>query len=282
LETKGFTLTGLVIETLLTRLSPFLSGSDSSHWKSLLGEDNVPVEDKWQKLSQGEYRPASGYSSTVNLTRLTEETIRLVPGLSEEKNNKILLSLHDLVRRSGYRSDLTVTLLRLVRLTADKKKNSSTSVRILSDISENLSENSIGSSSSLLQLSLAYQQLTDSAPPNITARLQGVSREELLSDLQSEVWSEEKAKIFNDRVNLSATDGEPDTEEENKDTGKSPESKRRKTSDEKENIELSVAKLEKEIMFLSQQDRSVLRPFSAAINNQQRRLQKLTEMIGNQ
>ena len=281
LDSKGFTLTGLVIETLLARLSPFLSGSDSSHWKSLLEEDKVPVEDKWQRLSQGEYRPASSFSSTVNLTRLTEETVRLVPGLTEEKINKILLSFHHLVRRSGYRSDLTVTLLRLVRLTADKNKNSSTSVEILSDVSENLSENSVGGSSSLLQLSLAYQQLTVSAPPNITARLEGASREELLSDLQSDVWSEEKAKVFNNRVNFSASDGEPETEKENKDTGKSPESKRRKTSDEKENIELSVAKLEKEIIFLSQQDRSVLRPFSAAINNQQRRLQKLTERIGN-
>ena len=68
---------------------------------------------------------------------------------------------------------------------------------------------------------------------------------------------------------------EPAVLEIQEDSRKSPEAKRRKVSEEKENIELAVNGLENSVNFLSEQNRRDLSPFMESIEFLNNRIQDI-------
>ena len=273
MRSKGFTLTVLVIEVLLLRLRSFLNSSDSSHWKSQLPGDDVPVEEKWEKLAKGEYRPVS----SVSLSRLTEDTVSVLAGLSEEKVKIVLGSCHHLARRSHYSSHLSLSLLTLLSQLTRDRRHAQVTLDILNDVAENSSWNFVGGSCCIFQTSSIFHLLKAPPPTDLIESWKRMSAGEVTKDCVCKGWSAEKAETFNEKINKIDPGCLKDGVEKQED--RSPESKKRKISHEKENIQLAVVRLEKDSEYLSQQNSRDLKPFSDSIKKQNRRLQDILKKI---
>ena len=278
LERRGSSLTVLVLDRLLARLEPLLRAGEAAQWRSQLAVEEVPLEDRWSKLAQGEYRPVSGSSCMV---RISEETLGRMQTLPEEKVTTILQSCHHLVRLSQYRAELVVTLLRLVSQVAGTSKHGPDCLHITTDIvhQTSVSRNSLGGSAIALQISSTYRQLNAPVPAQISCESsKTISVKSLSSDGPYQLWSVEKSKVFNDKMQLSAEESHEETEPDY--DQQSPEPKRRKTEVEKENIELALSRLDTVVEFLSKQNSIDLKPFSASLMSQNMKLMEILKTVG--
>ena len=275
LESRGSSLTVLVVDALLARLEPFLRGGEAAQWRSQQPVEDVPLEDRWRKLAEGEYHPGSGSSSLV---RISEETVRRLPSLPEEKVKTILQSCHHLVTLSQYKAEWVVLCLRLVRLVAGNRKYSPDCLHVLTDIVDqtSASRNSLGGSAIAFQISSTYGRLKAPVPAEISCE-ENISDKSLPSDCPCQLWSADKSNVFNEKMQFSVVETLPETEP---DYDKSPEPKRRKTEDEKENIELALSRLDSEIEFLSRQNSTDLKPFSASLRTQAIKLEEILKTVG--
>ena len=273
----GSSLTILLLGSLLSRLEHFLRASEAAQWKSQLAEaEHFPLEVRWRKLAEGGYRLVRGSSS---FARISEETFRRLQSLTEEQVKTILLSCHHLVKLSQYRADWTVTCLRLVTLVAGDRRYSPDCLHILQDIVDQTStaRNSLGGSALAFQISSTYRRLNAPVPAQLSCEsAKNISDNLPSSDCPCQLWSTEKSTAFNDKMKPSVET----PEETEPDNSKSPEPKKRKTSDEKENIELALSRLDTEIEFLWRQSSKDLKPFSASLKNQNIKLREILKTVG--
>ena len=292
LQTRGCSLTVVVVEVLLQRLAAFLTPSHLSQWEALTGVED-PVEELWEKLAAGGYQP----EDLVNITGLTGDTLQALPSLSVEETSNILLSFHMIVQRNNYRPDLLVPFLSIVQAAALHHKSSMVAFKLLNDIEKKspFLPRSLGESGILLQISSVCRALNIS-PPELAG---GLSSDTMLAECVCG-WSQEKTEIFNERAKLKlppeVTANTPSSEssenvptprlpcetlETNDIPMKSPEptKRKRRMSEETENIELAVSQLEVAVDFLEVHSSLDLKPFRDSIEQQSKKIQNTLEKI---
>ena len=293
---RGSSRTGLVMDVLVHRLAAFLTRSHKAEWKALESEvsDQAAVEDQWIRLATGGYSPGSGYLGLQNLIRLTEVTIKTLPSLSEEAAGNVLLAFHSLVEKNRYQAPLTDNFLQVVRKAAVVPGQSSLVLTLLYKILHYApSSETVGHSGYFLQINSVFRAFKVVPPGFVVTALKSQSDSVPPTNCICG-WSEEKTDLLNTRVNhvrseespgssgrIPTPEGdsqlriEPAVLEVEKDSGKSPEAKKRKLSEEKENIELAVIGLEDSINFLLEQNRRDLDPFVPSIECLNNRIQDI-------
>ena len=165
-------------------------------------------------------------------------------------------------------------------------QSTSLTLRLLDDILDIfLTEGSLGESGTLLLISSVYRALKVKVPDVLQDLLSSGS--EVRSDCVC-VWSEERAGVFNQRVQ-QISDNQPKGALQSAVTAplpissdedvKSPEAKRRKLSQEKENIEQAIYQLEYAVDVLLMQDRRDLVPFKEAVEYYRKKIQDILMKI---
>ena len=279
MTTRGSTRTAMMLDILVQRLAVFLTSSHRSELEVLESDqtEQSPLEDQWLRLAVGGYCPASGYLGLLNLIRLTELTVKALPSLSEEAASNLLTAFHSLVKNNRYRAPLTDNFLRVVRKAAVTSQNSLALTLLYEILHFAPSMETVGHTGYYSQVSSVFRAFRVGPPAFIETALRSESDAVAPSECVC-VWSEEKDDILNTRVNQVSPEESPGSAEVipspegdsqqmsvseplEEMQEESPEAKRRKLSEEKENIELAVIGLEDSINFLSEQSTRDLVPY---------------------
>ena len=294
--TRGCTMTAMALEILTGRLSAFLTSSHRAEWEALQSDHtdqaSLEVEDQWVRLAMGGYCPGSSYLGLLNLIRLTEVTVKTLPTLSEEAVSNVLQSFHSIVKNNRARAPVTDNFLRVVRKAAVTGQ-SSLALSLLYEILHFAPKSdSVGHTGYFYQIRSVFRAFKV-GPPGLVETAMGCQSDSLVPSDCVCVWSEDMTNILNTKVNqvspeespvsagvIPSPEGdsqqmsiEPDVEMQ-EETRKSPEPKRRKLSEEKENIELAVIALEDSVNFLSEHRRD-LSPYVESIEFLNGRIQDI-------
>lgn len=275
LQGKVRSLNLIFVERLISRLEPLLSASHRSQWKQMTSSlaNHLSPEQTWAQLASGQYDPQVSMSSLDNLERLVQDTINSFDSIS---NKEVLVDSVFQVVQSGKLSEAHLTLIIPLMETSLIKIPLLSSREDFKDFVKLVQSNQASlKSASLMSFAIILSQ------KKMKEKMSGLQIEILSSQNQSCTccdWTQLKSSCWNEKFSTSGGMTRV-MEHPGIARASSSRNKKRKLSEDKENVLSSVKKLEREVEFLCDQDHDNLGEVKENILVISNRLKSLSKKI---
>ena len=288
---KCVSLNLIFIQKLLTRLESFLSPSHRKQWQLLRSEkkemkkcsnlndkSNVcNTVDMWRRLSFGNYHPVSTVASVSNVSDLVHQSIKDAGTMTKEQRGVVLNSMMSIYQKSDKNPVFLMQILRTV--VSFVKIGVAWDSSVVDDM---YSEWQRGGKKNIY-VEVLFISLYKSTNRQLPNGLNDINcfKSSATENCSCCHWTRDKGSNFGAKIADVQTGETLSRQSTLEGRGSSQNNKKRKFSEDKENqnIEASIKRMERELIFLENQEVNDLKKYKVGIYDISSKIQKLLNRV---